>query len=154
MPNGRDHLKYPDHFGKHDYGYHNGGIQVGIQSCRHGCGCWMGSTTSGSNTTGVDPFGLCPAHILMSLDRFEKLYFGKPLSQDQIMEDFVNGRIGHLKNQIYDLEKYKPLVEKARKSSKIDLRNRLEATEMDLSTLRNKYQRLLDKLEKLYKEFE
>ena len=49
MPNGHDPNK---EYGPHDY-------PEGSGNCKHGCGCWMGSSQS-DGPIGLDPFGECP----------------------------------------------------------------------------------------------
>ena len=44
----------PMEFGSHDYENFDG-----TSNCKHGCGCWMGSSRSGGP---VNPFGACPAN--------------------------------------------------------------------------------------------
>jgi hypothetical protein len=42
------------------YGRHKYGRDGGTSDCQHGCGCWMGDTSSGAKLLGIDPFGECP----------------------------------------------------------------------------------------------
>lgn len=69
MPNGDDYSK-PRH-GPHDF-------SDGAHDCRYGCGCWMGSFSSGG-PAGLDPNGECPQNPLE----------GKGLSSPEANRDFV-----------------------------------------------------------------
>jgi hypothetical protein len=137
MPNGREHLKYED-FGNHRYASHRG-----TSDCEYGCGCWMGPARSGSKHAGVAPGGKCPNNYTKELP----LDFGKPLSNEQILFDFVNSRIQQLELKVIKLQKSDLLVQKAKKSSKIDLLKRLDEQMAENNKLKNQVNRIKQKLQ-------
>ena len=137
MPSDRDHLKYED-FGNHDYGDHGG-----TSACKHGCGCWMGKTMSGSNHAGVDPFGRCPANILRDINNMPD-NFGQPLGQTQILNDFINSRIDYLSRKIYYLEPFEKTVKESGKLSKVWLQTRVEYLEQENKKLKCKISNMKD----------
>lgn len=117
MPNGRDHYKYDD-FGNHKYADHDG-----TSDCKHGCGCWMGPTMSGS-PIGVDPFGKCPMNVTKKI-----LGFGKPLSKQDMIDDLVKSTIFTLERKVRHLHVYKVLVDASMPKSKFNLQKEI----MDLT---------------------
>ena len=121
MPNGRSHKNYDD-YGPHEYEGH------GTSDCKHGCGCWIGPARSGG-PLGIDPFGACPDNPID----------GKKQPGNDDYEDLVNGRIASLKSGLTEALQAVQLVERARKSTKLDLVKKLEHAEEKL----HKYDRLL-----------
>ena len=138
MPNGRNHLEYED-FGKHEYADHGG-----TSDCNYGCGCWMGPARS-KGPTGVDPFGRCPNHPLKKVEG----YSTSELDEKERLADLVNSRIAYLEEKILDLKPYKLLVDKAKKSSKIDLQKRLNVGRKLNSSLNNKVNKIIEQLQSI-----
>lgn len=127
MPNGREHYKYED-FGPHIYSRHDG-----TSNCKHNCGCWIGPCRSGG-PAGVDPFGKCPR---ISLNN-------KGLSQNQIMDDFINARIEFLENQIRILKKYEKTVVTAKAGTKIKLIEKINFLEVENLKTKNHLKEIMD----------
>jgi len=135
MPNGREHVKYDD-FGDHEYGNLDG-----TSDCQYGCGCWMGPARS-NGPMGVDPFGKCPGNLLDE----------KSLSEREIMEDFVNGRIAYLEKEIMHLKEFEILVINAKKSSSIDLQKELKKVQVHDAIQKNQLIRMKDSLRRILEE--
>ncbi len=133
MPNGRDHLEYKD-FGAHDY-------HEGSHKCKHGCESWMGSAMSGA-PAGVDPFGKCPSNYLKDIPES----FGRPLSEKEILNDFINGRIESLSRKINHLEPFKKTVEESKKVTKVWLVTRVEYLEKQNKKYEYRMARIKEKI--------
>lgn len=79
-------------------GYHGAHDYPGITDekfertidCAFGCGCWMGSTRSGS-PEGVDPFGECPKH-LVSAEEYVEILRQRIKDQKKAMLAISEGR--------------------------------------------------------------
>ena len=84
MPNGHG----PKEYGEHKYSKGDGRIE-----CKHGCGCWAGSATSGG-PTGLDPFGACPKNPKD----------GKLLGGTADYDHVVTERIQNLSSRLYEAE--------------------------------------------------
>ena len=127
MPNGREHLKYED-FGGHSY------AQEGTSNCSNGCGCSAGPTMS-SGPAGVDPLGgKCPGNSLRKI-----LGFGnKELTQKEILDDFINGRISHIEREVNRLRPLAELVDAARRGTKIKLQEEVVELKRELVKLKYK----------------
>ena len=134
MPNGRDHLKYED-FGLHLY------AGEGTSDCAYGCGCWAGPARSGG-PAGVDPFGKCPGNFQTELP----VSFGQPLSEKEIHQDFINGRIAYLEKLVRDLRPFKETVENTQKFSKVGLQLRCENLEREGVKLANQLKNMEEQI--------
>lgn len=141
MPNGREHLKYED-FGSHLY-YSR---QSGTSDCEYGCGCWMGPARSGG-PAGVDPFGKCPGNVQTEIP----VSFNAPLSEKEIQQDFINGRIAYLEKLVRDLRPFKETVENAEKFSNVGLVTEFEGMKRENIKLANQLQRIKDQLAAIWK---
>jgi len=126
------------------YRNHNYPYKDGTSDCSFGCGCWMGSSRSGSRFAGVDPFGKCPNNYV---------YDGLDLNFDQNLEDFINGRICFLESEIYRLKKFEELYNNSTSTAKIkivkensELKSQLRKIVSDISKHVNKNHDQLNEL--------
>ena len=121
MPNGHG----PKEYGEHKYSKGDGRIE-----CKHGCGCWAGSATSGG-PTGLDPFGACPKNPKD----------GKLLGGTADYDHVVTERIQNLSSRLYKAENRLEQVN----PSKAKIVAELVCTKAELA----KKNRLLDDIRRL-----
>ncbi len=140
MPNGRKHLSYDNDFGPHKYADHDG-----TSDCRYGCGCWIGPTRSGA-PAGVNPLGKCPQNL--EIDELPES-FGKTMSKPEILEDYINGRIDSLEQDVALLGRYRSIIEMAKEESSEYLAAKLRDSEKGRLLLEAKLKSVYGKLRQI-----
>jgi len=94
----------------------------------------MGPTMSGSNNTGISPFGKCPANYLKEMPEAH----GRALTETDVLADFVNGRIDHLERENDRLLSFEKTVKEAEKMSNVDLQLKVNILRGKAVTLKYK----------------
>jgi len=120
MPNGRSHKEY-DNYGQHSYP-----DKEGTSDCSYGCGCWMGPARS-DGPVGIDPFGHCPLNPIDGTFQEDNFDY----------EDCVNGRIRDLESKVYELHRFREIVEGARVRSRIALQKEIERIQQENFEIKN-----------------
>lgn len=116
MPNGHDYSK--------GYGPHEYEDGPGTYDCEYGCGCWRGPTRSGG-PIGVDPRGECPKNPAD----------GNLVGGNADHEIVVERRIRALESAAYQGQEAIENLEKAKKSTKAALVQRLGQAETEIDRL-------------------